>query len=71
MNLIHAFVSQLRETQALACGGCGGDGVRNQNHNILEISGYNYGVLCDQFSTSYNCKLLSEQLAYYSRMYTS
>ena len=24
MNLICALVSQLRETQALACGGCGG-----------------------------------------------
>ena len=26
MNLIRALVSQLRETQALACGGGGGDG---------------------------------------------
>ena len=26
MSLIHALVSQLRETQALACGGCGRDG---------------------------------------------
>ena len=26
MNLIRALVSQLRETQALACGGCGGGG---------------------------------------------
>ena len=29
MNLIRALVSQLRETQALACGG-GGDGVRTK-----------------------------------------
>ena len=31
MNLIRALVSQLRETQALACGGDGGgDGVRTK-----------------------------------------
>ena len=31
MNLIRALVSQLRETQAFACGGGGGgDGVRNK-----------------------------------------
>ena len=33
MNLIRALVSQLRETQALACGGgggCGGGGVQNK-----------------------------------------
>ena len=30
MNLIRALVSQLRETQALACGGGGGDGVRTK-----------------------------------------
>ena len=32
INLIRAlyFVSQLRETQALACGGGGGDGVRTK-----------------------------------------
>ena len=31
MNLIRALVSQLRETQALACGGgCGGGGVQTK-----------------------------------------
>ena len=30
MNLIRALVSQLRETQALACGGGGGVGVRTK-----------------------------------------
>ena len=30
MNLIRALVSQLRETQALACGGGGGDGVQTK-----------------------------------------
>ena len=41
MNLICALVSQLRETQALACSGggrCGG--VPDQNHNIPEISNF-------------------------------
>ena len=50
MNLIRALVSQLRETQALTCGGCGGGGGGgggggrrwrrrrpDQNHNIPEI----------------------------------
>ena len=41
MNLIRALVSQLRETQALACGGGGGMRRRrrrpDQNHNIPEI----------------------------------
>ena len=45
MNLIRALVSQLRETQALACGGGGGgdggDGVRTKTiiSPKFEISG--------------------------------
>ena len=30
MNLIHKLASQLRETQALACGGCGGGCVQTK-----------------------------------------
>ena len=39
MNLIHALVSQLRETQALACGGgCGGgDGIRTKAIKDTEV----------------------------------
>ena len=55
MNLIRALVSQLRETQALACGGgggcggCGGGcgGVQTKNHNIPEIS--NFGDIIINF----------------------
>ena len=55
MNLIRALVSQLRETQALACGGGGGggDGVRTKTDNIPEISNfgdiictYNFFIFC-------------------------
>ena len=35
MNLIHALVSQLRETQALACGGGGGCGDGVQTKTII------------------------------------
>ena len=41
MNLIRSLVSQLRETQALVCGGGGGgDGVQNKTI-ILKFRGYN------------------------------
>ena len=43
MNLIRALVLQLRETQALACGGCGGGGGGVQTKTItspkFQISG--------------------------------
>ena len=47
MNLIRALVSQLRETQALACGGGdggggGGDGVRIKTIISPKFRGYNY-----------------------------
>ena len=63
MNVIRALVSQLRETQALACGG-GGGGERlslDQNHNIPEISNFwditiqNFVcVICNHYSHNMN-----------------
>ena len=46
MNLIRALVSQLRETQALACGGGGGGGDGVQTKTIIspKFRGYNYGI---------------------------
>ena len=41
MNLIRALVSQLCETQALACGGGGGDGVRTKTMINFKFRGYN------------------------------
>ena len=45
MNLIRALVSQLRETQALACGG--GGRTKTIISPKFEISGsrYNYGII--------------------------
>ena len=57
MNLIRALVSQLREAQALACGGCsgGGGGCGIQTKTIIspkfeyprnfKFRGYNYKIL--------------------------
>ena len=53
MNLIRALVSQLRETQALACGGgcdgCGGGGgcggVQTKTITSPKFRGYNYLLL--------------------------